>query len=184
MQWHVLRVYLRFRGFEQCFLLSFFFVPFNQGCEEASVGFVVNGRVDKPQYLSNKYVRQARPRNGLRQYRTIDLGPYRRVWSALNATVCLLEHDFVAMLRTPSIAFRELKYPVKWGFSLQSHCKVIWTYLDMLWIRWSRIEKFAKKLPRTHSCFWVRSRLHRLKGAYSTTHLQKLPTPHTPQFFT
>jgi hypothetical protein len=41
------------------FPLIFFFIPLNQGYEEASVDFVVNGKVDKLQYLSNKYVREA-----------------------------------------------------------------------------------------------------------------------------
>ena len=41
------------------FTPMFFFVPLNQGYEEASVGFVVNGKVDKLHYSSNKYVREA-----------------------------------------------------------------------------------------------------------------------------
>ena len=41
------------------FPLIFLFVPLNQGYEEASVEFLVNEKVDKPQYLSNKYVREA-----------------------------------------------------------------------------------------------------------------------------
>ena len=51
------------------FHLIFFFVPLNQGFEEASVGFVVNGKVVNGKvhnlhYLSNKYVCQAPQKMG------------------------------------------------------------------------------------------------------------------------
>jgi hypothetical protein len=61
------------------FHVIFFFVPLNQGFEGASVGFVVNGKVDNLHYSSNKYVRQGPPKNGLREYRIKDLGPYGRI---------------------------------------------------------------------------------------------------------
>jgi len=67
---------------------------------------------------------------------TMDMAPFFDVsdsWHGMSSHQMLMyafwSYDFVPILRTPSIAFRELKYSVKMSYSLQSHCRVVWTYL-------------------------------------------------------